>query len=178
MGHFAVAAVGGDRPGIAAAVSKVLFEHGCNLEDTSMSILRGHFAMMLIVYGPDELGADRLEAALAEPAADLDLVVSVRAIDDTVPASPDGQTWSVAVYGSDRPGIVYQVTQLLADEEINVTGLTTRVIGDETRPVYTMLLDVTLPPDTDVAELRYELDALAGRLGVDCSLHPADADIL
>ncbi len=64
MPHFAVSAVGVDRPGIVAAVTGVLVEQGCNLEDTSMSILRGHFAMMLLVAGPDGLTAEALEAAL------------------------------------------------------------------------------------------------------------------
>lgn len=143
-----------------------------------MTILRGHFAMMLIVSGPDDLTADRLESALAVPGRRLDLVVSVREIDDAVPDSPPGDTWSVAVYGSDRPGIVHRVTELLAGRQVNVVGLTTRIIGDQAQPVYTMLLDVTLPPELDASALRADLDALAGRLGVDCSLHPADADLL
>ncbi len=143
-----------------------------------MTILRGHFAMMLIVSGPDDLTAERLEAALAGPAGRLDLVVSVRAIDDAVPDSPPGETWSVAVYGSDHPGIVHQVTELLAERQVNVVGLTTRIIGDQSQPVYTMLIDVTLPPEIDAAALHRDLDALAGRLGVDCSLHPAEADVL
>ena len=52
MAHLAVSAIGSDRPGIVAAVTKVLLDQGCNLEDTSMSILRGHFAMMLVVAAP------------------------------------------------------------------------------------------------------------------------------
>ena len=55
MGHYAVSAVGADRPGIVAAVTGVFLENGCNLEDTSMTILRGHFAMMLVVAAPDGL---------------------------------------------------------------------------------------------------------------------------
>src|SRR5438094_166616 len=51
--HFAVSAVGADRPGIVAAVTGAFLEHGCNLEDTSMTILRGHFAMMLVVAAPE-----------------------------------------------------------------------------------------------------------------------------
>ena len=46
--HVAVTVVGNDRPGIVAGVTEVLFEQGCNLEDTSMTILRGHFTMMLV----------------------------------------------------------------------------------------------------------------------------------
>ena len=48
MTHFAVTAVGADRPGIVAAVTGAFAEHGCNLEDSSMTILRGQFAMMLV----------------------------------------------------------------------------------------------------------------------------------
>ena len=66
MSHYAVTAIGADRPGIVAAVTGVLMEHGCNLEDTSMTILRGHFAMMLVVAGPQTSSASDLEAALSE----------------------------------------------------------------------------------------------------------------
>jgi glycine cleavage system transcriptional repressor len=176
--HFAVSAVGVDRPGIVAAVTGALVDRGCNLEDTSMSILRGHFAMMLLVAGPDGVAAEELEAALAAPAADLDLVLAVRMIDDSVPTSLQGEAWTVSVYGTDRPGIVHRVTQLLAEIGVNVVDLTTRVIGEADRPLYAMLLDVTLPLDVDGEQLGRRLDELAGELGVDCSVHPADADVL
>jgi glycine cleavage system transcriptional repressor len=178
MPHFAVSAVGVDRPGIVAAVTGALVEQGCNLEDTSMSILRGHFAMMLLVAGPDGVTADALELALNRTAGDLDLVLAVREIDDTVPISLQGETWTVSVYGADKPGIVHRVTQLLAAAGANVIDLTTRVIGEADRPLYAMLLDVTLPPGTEGDDLRARLDGLADELGVDCSMHPADADVL
>src|SRR5437588_69140 len=98
--HYAVSAVGADRPGIVAAVTGVFLEHGCNLEDTSMTILRGHFAMMLVVAAPDGLEQAALESALSGPASDFELVVAVRAIDDDVPSSPDGESWTVSVYGA------------------------------------------------------------------------------
>lgn len=178
MPHFAVSAVGVDRPGIVAAVTGALVGLGCNLEDTSMTILRGHFAMMLIVAAPGTVDAAALEAALARPAADLDLVVAVRRIDDTVPASPPGEPWTVSVYGADRPGIVHRVASVLAERQVNIVDLDTRVIGEPGTPVYAMLLDVTLPPGTDPAELSAALGAVAAELGIECSMHPAEADIL
>ena len=176
--HFAVSAVGADRPGIVAAVTGVLVDTGCNIEDSSMSILRGHFAMMLVVAGPDGLDAGGLESALAGAAGDFDLVLAVREIDDSVPTSPEGDDWTVTVYGADRPGIVHQVTQLLADGGVNVVDLTTRVIGDADRPVYAMVIDATLPASVSVTELGSRLDELGRSLGVECSLHPSEADIL
>src|SRR5438309_11865952 len=110
MPHFAVTAVGADRPGIVAAVTGVFVEHGCNLDDCSMTILRGHFAMMLVVDAPSATTADAIEQALAAPAGNYELVVAVRAIDDQRPPSPTGDAWNVAVYGADRPGIVHRVT--------------------------------------------------------------------
>ncbi|HEV7885969.1 MAG TPA: ACT domain-containing protein [Acidimicrobiales bacterium] len=178
MAHFALTAVGKDRPGIVAAVTGVLVEHQCNLEDTSMSILRGHFAMMLVVAGPDVLNPAALEDAVVQSTGAYDLVVAVRRIDDDVPDSPEGDAWTVAVYGADRPGIVHQVTALLADAGVNVTDLTTRVIGDAARPVYAMVLEVTLPPGVAPDEVAARLDAEAASLGVECSLHPSEADIL
>ena len=187
MAHVALTAVGADRPGIVAAVTKVLVERGCNLEDASMAILRGHFAMMLVVDvpgpAPVEESAPGLEAALAPVAESLQLIVTVRPLTQTGhPAgdtsTPAGESWTVAVYGADRPGIVHGVAALMAELGINIVDLTTRVVGGAAEPVYTMLLDVTVPPDLAEADLRQRLDDLAERLAVRCSLHPSDADIL
>jgi len=178
MAHYAVSAVGADRPGIVAAVTGAFLEHGCNLEDTSMTILRGHFAMMLVVAVPEGVEQGALEDALAGPARDYELVVAVRLIDDSVPVSPDGDAWTVSVYGADRPGIVHRVASLLADRGVNIVDLSTRVIGDDDRPVYAMILEVTLPSGDNGSELQRDLAALASDLGVECSLHPSEADIL
>lgn len=178
MARYAISAIGADRPGIVAAVTGALVDLGGNLEDSSMSILRGHFAMMLVVSVPDAASAADLEATLEEATARLELVVVVRPIDDEVPSSPPGEPWTVSVYGADRPGIVHRVAELLAAHSVNVVDLTTHVIGDETRPVYAMFLDVTVPDGTDAAALTQRLDALAGELGVSCTAHPSEADIL
>ena len=115
MPHFALSAVGADRPGIVAAVTGAFAEHGCNLEDSSMTILRGQFAMMLIVDAPAGVGAGELQATLAGPAADLDLVVTVRPADEPPEVEPEVESWTVSVYGADHPGIVHGVASLLAE---------------------------------------------------------------
>jgi glycine cleavage system transcriptional repressor len=175
--YYAVSAVGADRPGIVAAVTKVLLEEGCNLEDTEMSVLRGHFAMMLVVSGSDDSSAERLEAALTEAAGGTDLVVAVRAIDDVARSAPAGERWSVAVYGADRPGIVHRLTSLLAGEGANIIDLETRVIGDPDRPVYAMLLEITVPEGVDGERLSARLTTEGRSLGVECSMHESEADV-
>jgi glycine cleavage system transcriptional repressor len=176
MAQVAVTAVGVDRPGIVAAVSGVLYERGCNLEDTSMTILRGQFAMMLVVDVPAGVEAADLEAAVTERVPGL--VVTVRPVDEVDAGPPVGEAWAVSVYGADHPGIVYRVTSELAEREVNVVDLSTRVIGDPARPVYAMLLDVTVPEAVDVDELGAALERLAAEVGVEVTLHPSEADIL
>src|SRR6058998_3143111 len=116
--HVLVTAVGADRPGIAAAVAKVLYDHGGNVEDSRMAILGGHFAMMLIVALPSATDAAALEAALAAPAKALDLIVAVRPVEEASKEHAAGSSYVVTVYGADRPGIVYRVTSALASHRV------------------------------------------------------------
>ena len=46
--RFIMTAFGKDRPGIAADVTQILYENGCNLEDTSMTLLAGEFTLILL----------------------------------------------------------------------------------------------------------------------------------
>lgn len=177
MHELAITAIGADRPGVVAAVTGAIADVEGNLEDTSMTILGGRFAMVLIVEVPDELDAEQVRAALVGPAAALELDVSVHPSDATS-ASSAGDPWSVTVYGADRPGIVHRIASVLAERRVNISDLTTRVIGAPDRPVYAMLLEVSMPDGADPADVQADLSAAAAELGVECSMHPADTDIL
>src|SRR5580692_1939266 len=117
MGRLWLSALGADRPGIVAAVSGVLVDLGCNLEDSTMTNLQGHFAVLLVVSAPEGVTAAALEAALAAVAGPFELVVAVRPLGD-VPgpgaAGPETDSWTIAVHGADRMGIVRDVTKALA----------------------------------------------------------------
>ena len=123
MPSLAVTVIGRDRPGIIAEVTGVLAELGGNLEDSSMTLLRGHFTWTLIV--DIDTSADQLQSRLAPLAAD-ELVVSV------LPVGPEevhgGQPgYVLSVHGADRPGIAPGVTSTLAAHGGNITDLSTRL---------------------------------------------------
>ncbi len=176
--HLVVAAAGPDQAGIVAEFTRVFVERGCNLEDTSMTVLRGQFAMMLVVDAPSQITPSVLERELADETALLGLVVSVWQIPDAPPSSPPGEPWTVSIYGTDRPGIVHQISKTLAEREVNIVDLETRLVGPDNEPIYSMILDVTIPPGTNPEDLRAELNQVAADLGVECQLHAADADVL
>jgi glycine cleavage system transcriptional repressor len=176
--EFAVWTVGADRPGIVAAVTGVLFGMGCNLKDCSMTVLSTHFAMVMKVEAPDGLAPEALEAELARSEGCAELSVDVRPAGDGAPIVVEGDPYIVSVYGSDHPGIVHRISTVLADNSVNITDVNTRVIGENGEPVYAKLLEVTLPRSVDPAALDDALQATATEVGVEASLHPADADVL
>ena len=177
MARFAISVFGRDRPGIVAAVTRALADAGCNLEDTSMTILRGHFAMMLVVAGGAAAGPQALDARLAPVAERLDLQVSTRPLDDQVTGLAEGgERWSAAVYGADRPGLVASVSEALAARGVNIVDLQTRVIG-EPQPVYAMHFELQVPAGRGAA-VQADLQALGHELGVEVRMRPDEADVL
>jgi glycine cleavage system transcriptional repressor len=172
MPLYAVTAVGVDRPGVVAALCGVLVEQDCNLEDTQMAVLGGYAAMMLVVRAGERVTAEELQAALAEATGRLGLAIWVQPMGELTPREETASRWSVSVYGADRPGIVFEVTRLLARADINIVALHTR-LRDR---VYTMALEVVVPPSTDGDRVASELDRLAAELGVACSMRPKPPD--
>lgn len=164
--HFMVAASGPDQPGIVSTFTRVFVDRNCNLEDTSMTVLRGHFAMMLVVDAPDGTSPEELETDLAFASTALGLIVNVWEISDLVQPQVAGERWTVALHGADRRGIVHGIADVLSSCEANIVDVSTRL---EPSGEYAMLLDVIVTPGTDRA-VRGALADAAARLNVELSL--------
>ena len=175
MPTLALSAVGQDRPGIVAAVTGALAELGCNLADSTMSLLGGHFAMVLLVDGPAQ--AAEVDARLDAVARALDLVVAVREVASAPPDEVAGDRWSLSVYGADHPGIVAAFAGRLAERGANVTDLSCKLTSGA-RPVYVMLAEIALPEGLDAESLTAELRSLAEEVGVDATFAPIEVETL
>lgn len=172
MTLHAITVLGHDRPGIIAETTDRLAGLGLNLEDSTMTLLRGHFAMTLICAG--EAGDEAIESALAPLTADGSLTVTVREVPAEEAASADGTSWILSVHGGDRPGIVSAVVAVIARVGGNITDLTTRLAGD----LYLLVAEVDLPAGADVSAVERELTAVAADLGVGVTLRAAETDEL
>ena len=128
MPLHAITVLGHDRPGIIAGTTDRLAGLGLNLEDSTMTLLRGHFAMTLVCAG--DASAAEVEQALAPLTADGTLTVTVREVPEEQPQAPLGSQWVLTVHGGDRPGIVSTVIREVAEVGGNVTDLTTRLAGE------------------------------------------------
>jgi glycine cleavage system transcriptional repressor len=175
MPSFALAAIGRDRPGIVAAVSRVIYEQGCNVEDSSMTLLRGNFAIMLILTSPSGVTAASLDEALRPACAQMGLTFAVLDVEDT--AEVPHPSHVLTVYGADRPGILAHVSDALASRGVNITDLNSRLVGAD-EPVYALMLELALPADIDQDALERALTETAATLGVDLTLRVREDDVL
>jgi glycine cleavage system transcriptional repressor len=138
-----------------------------------MTLLRGNFAIMLVLASPQGLTAGSLEAALRPACGEMGLTFSVLDIEDTdeIPQASHVLT----VYGADRPGILYRITESLAAQGVNITDLNSRLVGAD-EPVYALLLELAV--SGDAGELERTLKTIATEIGVDLTLRPREDDVL
>jgi glycine cleavage system transcriptional repressor len=171
--RIAVSAIGRDRPGIVAGVTGVLLRHRANIEDSQMGILRGHFAMTLVVSTPDDVDRDALAGELRAAGAELGLdAISLNALDELETPAADA-SHVVTVYGADHPGILHAVASALARAGVNIHDLTTRLVGEDDKPLYVAILEVEATGEIDAL-----LDPVAREQGVEISVTLVERDSL
>ena len=170
--HLVIAVIGRDRPGLVSAVSEVVTAGGGNWTETHMASLSGQFAGILDVAVPTAK-ADALIASLKTlEAQGLKLIIE-RAGAVEMPA---GKSMSLDLVGADRPGIVRDLSRVLADLGVSITELETeRVAGSFSgEPMFKARARLQLPADLSDGDLRTSIEGLANELMVDLDLDHAE----
>ena len=168
MSKTVVFVLGPDRPGIIAAVSQVLFEQGCNLEDVNQTSLQSQFVGIFLASLSGPVRAEDLLRALRERLDPLGLFVHLRPVDpaDERPKLPC-EPYVITTIGPDRPGLVAGITGLLAHYGANITNLKAVTRADRERQEYVMFYEVDIPADIDRQAFRLALRERARALGLD-----------
>jgi|MudIll2142460700_1097286.scaffolds.fasta_scaffold13788_3 glycine cleavage system regulatory protein len=161
--------VGADRTGLVQSLAEKISAVGGNWEESRMARLAGQFAGILLVT-VDAERSDELVASLRKLEA-AGLVITVRPTEapGAVPASVNIRLQLTA---NDRPGIIRDVSKILAERGCNVEELETEVAsaamsGD---PMFTARARLRAPATTSLADLRARLEALGSELMLDLAL--------
>lgn len=171
MTTYAITVIAHDGPGIIARVAAALAAEQLNLDDSSMTVLRGQLAMTLICTGSTDL--DQVRSAMTRAAGD-DLHIDVQSVDGAATSSSAGPSYLLTVHGADRLGIVAGLTEVLAAEGGNITDLSTHLVGE----LYALTAEVELRPGTDVSDVRSKINSAATDLGVEAHLRAVEQDEL
>ena len=163
-----VTVIGNDRPGIVERVSEAVLAAGANWEESRMARLAGKFAGILRI-SVAAAHADALAAALRGMASDGLTVV----VETSGEAPADAfRTVRLELVGNDHPGIIRDISRVLAQNQVNIEELETSVSGAPMsgEQLFRARAQLRLPPAVTTDWLRGRLEALAGELMVDVAL--------
>ena len=160
-----LSAAGSDRPGLTRSLAEAVLAAGGNWLESHLSRLGGRYVGSVLV----EVDAGRLaefEAAIRSVDAS-GLSVSLVAAGEA-PATA-GELLRLELVGQDRPGIVREVTAVLAELGVNIEDFTTSTensawSGDR---LFRAAAKLNVPPGTTSDQVRSALEALSGEIMVD-----------
>ena len=164
--------IGPDRPGLVEALSQTVASHDGSWLESRMARLAGQFAGILRTSVPEDQ-VDALTLALQSLGPE-GLHVSV-ARSQADPPTSNVRELRLEILGSDRPGIVHEISEALADRNINVDELRTETMSAPMSGELLFLANAELmvPIDLNLDLLRKDLEALAHELMVDVDLDEA-----
>ena len=168
--HLVLTVIGPDRPGLVSALSDTIAAGGGNWLDSRMASLAGQFAGILLL----DVASDRvddLRAALQRlEEIGLRLVVEQSPVEAATANS--GRVLKLELIGQDRPGIVRDISRVLAEQRVSIsdfhTARTSASFSGEAMFKATALL--RLPTGLDENALQSALESLANELMVDLEL--------
>ncbi|TVP90916.1 MAG: ACT domain-containing protein [Pseudomonadaceae bacterium] len=157
--------ISADKPGLVESIAQVINQHGGNWLESRMARMAGQFAGILRV----DVAADAVEALRVDLENLTSLGINVQVAISGQADEPAQQHLLMTLLGNDRPGIVHEVSQILARHGVNVEQLETECT---TAPMSSDMLfkaraQLGIWPQTDLDKLRDDLEALTDDLMVE-----------
>ena len=158
-----------DHPGIAEVLSEIVADHGGNWAESSMLSLAGKFAGILLVQVPEKQ-VPAFISALEDLQSQGMQVVAQRS--DAPSVTDADSEYSFDLVGQDRPGIIHEITEVLAKHDVNFQELETTVQSASMsgERLFMAHARIFVPPSTDLEKLQAEMEDLANELMVDIEL--------
>ena len=157
-----------DRTGLVESIARTVAEHGGNWLESRMCRLGGEFAGILRIEIPTEKKSALLAALKKLSANGLQILVRD---DASAAAKISGKQTKLEIVGSDRPGIVREITAALARANVNVEEFFSEVVSAPMsgETLFKATARLQLPEKCDIAALKRDLEKIAADLLVDVS---------
>ncbi len=161
--------LGEDRPGLVDSIAQAVTAHGGNWVESRMARLAGQFAGILRVEVEAEQAAALTSAISSLSEGGLKSTVQA---DIAEPDTTGNRAVQLSLVGQDRPGIVREISRVLAKHKVNVEELNTEITRAATtgQTLFQADAQLRLPEDVSADTLRTALEAVAADLMVDLSL--------
>lgn len=168
MATLVLTVLGDDRAGLVSAVAAPLKAHGAGWERSQMARLAGKFAGIVEVVVPD----DRVDALVPDLEALSSEGLRVTVERTAEPAQPTTARLRLDLVGADHPGIVADISALLADRDVSVEEFSSDLGAAPMSGAMLFVAHAVLaaPTSLSVTELRASLESLADELMVEIAL--------
>lgn len=170
MATLVLTVIGDDRTGLVSALSDVVARHQGNWERSQMSELAGKFAGIVLVNVPDQ-HRDALASDLVA-LRDRGLLDVTAAVADEGPSAAASARLTMSLVGNDRPGIVRDLSAVLAAHGVSIEALdtATREAPMAGGTLFEATATLVVPGDQDTGTLQAAVEQLAGELMVEIEL--------
>jgi len=165
--QYILAAVGSNRAGVVSEISEVLYQAGCNIENSFMTLLGEHFSLMMHLSLPADEAYQELQQQCDVLQTGKDFAVHLFPLrKGDLEQSRKARVqphYDIRVRGTDKAAIVYRTSRLLASQGINILQMDTKVERNfpNTSPQFSMRIEIEVPQEVDGRALRRDLEALA-----------------
>jgi glycine cleavage system transcriptional repressor len=162
---YIISAVGGNRPGVVAELTKHIYLSGINVENSCMTLLADYFTLMLHISIAQDSELDSLQEKLRSMEEETE--ISTRIL--PVPAMQKGAEdkgkprYALRIRGEDRSGIIYKTSQFLARRGVNILEMDTHVEEDphSKSSLFRMYTLIEVPHEVNEERFRNDLETLA-----------------
>lgn len=170
-----VTVIGPDRPGLVRLVSDCGTAHGASWEESRMASLAGQFAGM-VRFTVAKAEADALGTALAALEAQGLRVVIARG-DEASAGAAKRRVLKLDLVGHDRPGIVRDISRVLAEHGVSIDELQTEVVSGAMSggDLFRIAARLAVPDAIGTDSLRQLLEGVGNELMVDIALAEPNA---
>lgn len=160
---------------MAAAVTKVLYGHGCAIGDSNMMLLDNEFTITLIMTLPKRKGPATVEKDLKKLEKSKDIAVNLKEL----PPQRGGQSppgnLMVTLHGENRPGIIYRFSELLCKLGVDITNLESKSVAGAKKGLYVVVIEAVLDRHDALKKVEGRLKTLARSLGMKISVMEIEA---
>lgn len=166
--EYIISAVGGNRPGVVEELARHIYLSGIKVENSSMTLLGGHFSLMIHIVADE----DTLTNVLAERLRRMEKQTEISAHIFPAPGEASGTSkssnpqYAIRVRGEDRSGILYKTASFLARRGVNILEMNTRIERPSYRdtPLFVMYTRIEVPRELDNNAFLVNLEYLASEL--------------
>jgi len=160
--------IGPDRTGLVESVARTVAAHDGNWLESRLCRLDGEFAGILRIEIPAEKKSGLLAALQILQQNGLQIIVRA---DQPASTAAFGRQTKLEIVGSDRPGIVREITAALARAGVNVEEFSSEVVSAPMsgETLFKASARLQLPERCDLAALKKDLEKIAADLLVDVS---------